>query len=336
MVLDKPFDITEEVNDLRFISKKIIQAYRIRLMCLKRRHEVLSKIGHDFDNISSFKRTINTGWDKENGGFREVLKNEDAFYSILDTNLKREIKLIEIIRRADKEGESNIIYALNQLKKYERMFGGPMHHWYEDKYEDKSNIVRPTMSSSFRDWIEDYSTRKLHTGNVYGFLKQMIEFLDMMQEDLLRVENRMVYEDLFLEKRDKANFDEFFFAWSDELNSNEELIIHFRKILKKYKKLIKLTEGQYNRFDSAKDKELLGRLAATGGGIWAAQSIYAESWEFIAVSVVITMVGLVAGFSRVDKFENDLIYKDLKLLKKVKKMRAIRKSLRKRLMDVKR
>ena len=280
---DKEYEerIKQDIENLRYICKKIIQAYRIRLMCFGRRHKLLVSIEHNFDNIS---------------------KNPN-FYSILDTNLKRERKVLEIARRGSEEAESNILYAIKQLEEYKKKYG---------VYAQETHLKRGHGPSGPR----------ISGGDILKFLIDMIEFLNLMQNDLLKIEKRILVEENFLKKRNRnsENFDKFILAWEDEMKANEKLVKHFRRILRSNKKFIRYGERE-------------GKVLMTCGGLFgigAAQVGVAIGSPIFAVGggvigVVYVMIGLLAYIDSFVHEELVNIYKDEKLLKHLEEVKAIKK-----------
>jgi hypothetical protein len=201
---------TQEINDLRLVVKKIIQAYRIRLTILKERHQLLTDIEHNFDNV--------------------ILKGKDKFYHLLESNLKRERKVLEIVRKEDEEGVDRLTYALNQLGKYMEFVENSIKKGYDKYDEHPTGLIREV--DRFGAW------REMKLGDVKNFIKEVIKFLELMQRDIVNIERRIVVEENFLERRNSSSFDNFIQVWRNELKGNQKLINHFRKVLKRQKKLL--------------------------------------------------------------------------------------------------
>ena len=90
-----------ELKQLQFLSKKALQAHRIRLKLMQGRRKLLEKIEHNFANIA----------------------NNPRFYSTLDITLKREEQLLEIAKRSEKGEENILLAAIQRLRVYYRKYG---------------------------------------------------------------------------------------------------------------------------------------------------------------------------------------------------------------------
>jgi len=298
-----------ELEQLRFFCKKIIQAYRIRLQCLRKRHEVLTELERDsrnkpdFRDIQNFKRVVKHGWNKDKHEFKKVLRNGDAFYSVLDTNLKRERKVLEIARREDVEAESNIVDVVKQLKRYKTKFG-----------ESMNTIVKD---------IDLETGRRLSLSDIITFLTHMIRFLNLMNQDLAKIEVRIEVEEKFLRKKDSKHFDDFILAWEDEMKANVRLVKHFKKVLNSNKKVIKTgtREGETMLFGGGFGGivAIIGSLAIGGPGGPAGAIIGG------GVGAVFVLIGFINYIGSIFNEELTSVYKDERLLEHLEEINAIKR-----------
>jgi|TARA_B100001971_G_C18126042_1_gene502106 hypothetical protein len=184
---------------MRVSCKKILLVYKIRLQCLHRRHELLSQIGHDFNNIT-----------------------KSSFYQNLKANLERERKLLHFLRREDLYVEGSFLHTLKVLKKYK-------------EYYNPSNM-ESRYKGMYASYPYLRELEHMNWGRIQSTLVDMVKFTNLMQADLSKIERRMEKEELFLkaENRNPAYFKEFILEWDDEVKGNRNLIKHFKQVLKRH------------------------------------------------------------------------------------------------------
>lgn len=284
----------ERLKRLGYICKKILQAYRIRLSCLSKRHVVLKEIKRKFENIESFKKTVIKGW-KPN---QITLKKGDAFYSILDTNLKRERKVLDIVRRSDVEGEEIIAQAIKELERHKDSFGG------------------------LGKEISLGGSRKLSLDSIEIFLEHMIQFLELMRKDLKKIEIRIAKEELFLKKenRNPEYFNDFILAWYDEMKANERLIEHYEIVLQLNREI--MYEGELPEPNMILTGAGLGSLAFSGLNVF--QRDTTDAIIYGAVGIALLMIHFVKFITAIKDKELVDVQKDKKLIKRLKKIKAIK------------
>ena len=288
----------ERLKRLGYICSKILQAYRIRLACLGKRHEVLKEIEHKFENIELFKRTVTSGRNPN----QITLKKGEAFYSVLDTNLKRERKILDIVRRSDAEGEEIIAQAIRELRQYLNRYN--------------ANIDDPKQEIALG------GSRKLSLWSIKIFLEHMIQFLELMRKDVEKIEGRMAKEELFLirENRNPEYFDDFILAWYEEMKANEKLIEHYETVLRLNRGII--YEGELRGGSRILVAGSVGSL--TYALLSALERDISDTFIFGAVGATLLLINLIWSMGGIKDKELIDVQKDKNLIKRLKKIKAIK------------
>lgn len=279
----------KNIENFRLLCRKIIQVYRIRLDALRRRHEALVSIDRNFGNIP----------------------NNPLFYSTLQSTLKAEKKVLDIVRVEDSEFENRIKYSLIQLKRYETI--------YNRMYTSFDKI-------RLSGWGRDLSVR-----DVIFFLRHMFRFVSLMESDLSNIERRVMKEELFLERRDPKSFNEFILAWDDEMKANENLVRHFRKVIKQNNKVINPMKG-FAKLVIAGGSAVGIPLIVVGaltGSFLTRSGMTVDLFGVLGLAVA--AAGFVLYFGEASEEALVGIRKDEQLLKHLEKIRAIRKPFLRRL-----
>jgi hypothetical protein len=268
-------DFEKEVASLRFICKKTLQAYRIRLMCLKRRHNILESIEHNFSNISS----------------------KQKFYSQLETNLRREEKLLKIIKSDETGLESNLAYGISEIQRHTKRLN----------MKDSAKISSFLKDSPFKD-IE------LTVGELKSFLINMVAFLKLTQKDLSKVESRMKLELEFLENKNSNNFKNFIGAWKSEVKANGKLLAHIKEVLRSNRKAIRVMDPMASSFSIG-----TGFGMGAGGVIAAGMGAPGTATSF-ACAFAIALLPLIVSLLKVYKDQLIQTDKDRELIKEIEKL----------------
>ncbi|MGV8086620.1 MAG: hypothetical protein ACP5N1_03245 [Candidatus Woesearchaeota archaeon] len=271
--------VEKEIEGLRYVSNKIIQAYRMRMELFIQRYNLLMSIDKNFDVIS-----INPN-----------------FYAALDNILKKEEAILKIIKGDETKVGNNILYALEQLKKYNDSLGR--------RY-------------GFNDKILEKGTKRLSGEDVSNFLQKMILFLEEMKKDLDGIEKRMEIEEEFIKKQTFEQFNNFILAWEDELKANDRMMKRFQSTLNSSQKIIRQweTEG-YELLTGGPVGGFFSLMAGAGGFLTPALAVLGG-----AVGVSMLMIGLVVYFGSLSKEGLQLVSKEQDMISNFKKKRIIDKN----------
>jgi len=202
----------QQVEDLRVLCVKILQAYRIRLKCVNKREELLASLGNNFDT--------SIGYD-----FDKISKNP-TFYTSLKNILAYEKMMLKAIKQNQSGVAQKIGIVMARLKQYKQFF--------ESKAVQKSELAT-------------YHYKKVPVGDIDKFLNEMINFVNSMQGDLLDIEKRIEMEENFLRiqgGRTEESFKQFLQAWENEVNANEKSIALVEKVISRNFKLLHWWETQ--------------------------------------------------------------------------------------------
>ena len=243
-----PTEAQKELTDMRQLCAKITQAYRIRMQCLKRRHQLLASISNDFNKVS----------------------RSPEFFRSLAFLLNRENKLLAVLGGdfgsiATRIGRTKSMLAKN--KRYFDKIGTDMRLGsYEKLYLDKMREMGVT-------W-----------GDLDRFLESMINFLNSINQTLPQIKDRMRVEENFLKSMttksseqlnktlpvwdkekhefrqgeqlalsaDKTSeqFDAFLQEWENEMKDNEKVLNALKKVISGNKKMIRTGTEDMSGFEA--------------------------------------------------------------------------------------
>ncbi len=177
--------VQQEEAAFQFMCNKVIQAYKIKLLNFRKRHELLLSIEHNFGNIP----------------------NNPRFYFILENCLKREKKLLDIIKGEDAQIGNRLDYIIKEFKKAKfTYYGAPS------------------------------GVRSMYAWN--SFIEDMDKFVKRAIGDISLMEGRMKIEEKFIERKDSKSFNNFIKAWEKEMKAHDRLAKHLNKVIRKNKTLI--------------------------------------------------------------------------------------------------
>ena len=194
-------DAQSLVGQVKNLCQNIGQVFRIRLMCLKKRHELLQGIASNFDNIP---KRIN-------------------FYKELETNLRREQKVIAAL--------APNAQTLNGLLKKTIDFTDYVQNFYK---------VGPVKYNDSRIKLDDLEKLLTSINKFLAQAEQDIKLIQQrmqLEENLLREAENSDPQGTNQSKARRA-FNEFLKTWEAELQENERLVSKFITLTKSNLRII--------------------------------------------------------------------------------------------------
>jgi hypothetical protein len=195
--------VNDRVNEVRAYCEKTLQAYRIRLECLKRRHDLLQKAGGNFD-----------------------LANNADFYNSLRNIISKEKQVLKIMESAQKDGFRSVDLVMSELRAVERELNDP---------QNKEALWLAMRSVSKKSGISELDSPQAIT----EFLNDMYYFVHEIKHHLHKINSRIEEESrlLSMKIKSKDQFDRFIMTWDAEMKENDKLLTTMKGIISKHSRL---------------------------------------------------------------------------------------------------
>jgi hypothetical protein len=216
------------------------------------------------------------------------------FYDRLNHCLEEEKKLLGILENSGNEIKNNIAFALMQFLEIERK-----------------------MNRTIKD-IPLPHNKALSAKEASKFLKQIIEFLTQVIQDIRGIRKRMFSEEIFLSRKTKESFKMFIEDWEKEAAANQKLDTKMEYILKIHRRLIDTMRFDWISFGGiaiALGAPINAAMWANGGD---ERNLYGAGAFLLAGAAVIVanFIAEMAGISRKSLVESQ---REMVLLKDLEK-----------------